>query len=206
MQPARNVFIAAQAITPFIGKGNPDFIDKAHPDFGKRENPSLEGHLVGAVNALLEGQGVDPALIERGFVGNFAGELFSNQGHLGAMVARADSRLAGVPFARMEAACASGGVSIVSAVESIQAGLDVVLVVGADVGRQAIEQRCADRLVLGDGQFIRWINEVDEVIPESVARRCIRLGGSDVHASIHLPRVDRDDLGAHVAGEGLGEP
>ena len=133
MQPARNVFIAAQAITPFIGKGNPDFIDKAHPDFGKRENPSLEGHLVGAVNALLEGQGVDPALIERGFVGNFAGELFSNQGHLGAMVARADSRLAGVPFARMEAACASGGVSIVSAVESIQAGLDVVLVVGAEV-------------------------------------------------------------------------
>ncbi|MEE8435594.1 MAG: thiolase domain-containing protein [bacterium] len=146
MQPARSVYIAAQTITPFIGKGNPDFIDKAHADFGKRENPTLEGQLVGAVRALIEGQGVDPALIERGFVGNFAGELFSKPGHLGAMVARADARLQGVPFARMEAACASGGVSIVSAVDSIQAGLDVVLVVGAEVQTTVRAREGADFL------------------------------------------------------------
>ncbi len=135
MQPARPVYVAMQALTPFIGKGNPDFIDKSHPDFGKRENPSLEEHLVAAVQALIKNNNLDPTLIQRGFVGNFAGELFSKQGFLGAMVARADPRLAGIGFARMEAACASGGVSMVSGIEAIQAGLDLVLVVG--VGKES---------------------------------------------------------------------
>ena len=49
------------------------------------------------------------------------------------MVGRADERLAGIGCARVEAACASGGVGIVGAIESIQAGLDVVLVVGAEL-------------------------------------------------------------------------
>ena len=133
MRPARPVYIAAQAVTPFIGKGNPAFITKSHPDFGKRENPTLEDHLTAAVRKLLDDYSIDPSLIQRGYVGNFGGEMFSNQGFLGAMVARADERLAGIGFARMEAACASGGVGIVSAVDAIQAGLDVALVVGAEV-------------------------------------------------------------------------
>ncbi|MCZ6644752.1 MAG: hypothetical protein O7B79_00790 [SAR324 cluster bacterium] len=146
MQPARPVYVAAQALTPFIGKGNPDFIDKSHPDFGKRENPSLEEHLVAAVQALIKNENIDPTLIQRGFVGNFAGELFSKQGFLGAMVARADPRLAGIGFARMEAACASGGVSLVSGVEAIQAGLDLVLVVGAEVQTTVRAREGADFL------------------------------------------------------------
>ena len=146
MKPHRPVYIAAQAITPFIGKGNPDFIDKAHPDFGKRENPTLEDQIVAAVKDLIDKQGVDPSLVQRGFIGNFAGELFSNQGHLGAMVSRADPRLAGIGFARMEAACASGGVGIVSAIEALQAGLDVVLVVGAEVQTTVRAREGADYL------------------------------------------------------------
>ncbi|HUJ76880.1 MAG TPA: thiolase domain-containing protein, partial [bacterium] len=117
-----------------------------HPDFGKRENPTLEEHLTAAVRALLERSQVDPSLIQRGYVGNFAGELFSNQGHLGAMVARADGRLAGVGFSRMEAACASGGTAIVSAVDAIQAGLDLVLVVGAEVQTTVKARQGADYL------------------------------------------------------------
>ena len=39
MRPVRPVYIAAQAVTPFIGKGHPDFILKGHPDFGKRDTP-----------------------------------------------------------------------------------------------------------------------------------------------------------------------
>ncbi|HKI99153.1 MAG TPA: hypothetical protein VKB51_11830 [bacterium] len=146
MQPGRPVYIAAQAITPFIGKGNPDFIAKGHPDFGSRENPSLEDHLTRAVRQLLETYRVDPSLIQRGYVGNFGGEMFSNQGHLGAMVARADERLSGIGFHRTEAACASGGVGIVSAVDSIQAGLDVVLVVGAEVQTTVRAREGADFL------------------------------------------------------------
>jgi len=146
MRPARPVYLAAQAITPFIGKGHPAFITKEHPDFGKRDNPTLEDHLVAAIRLLIEREGIDPALIQRGYVGNFAGELFSNQAHLGAMVARADERLSNVGFARVEAACASGGVGIVNAVDAIQAGVDVALVVGAEVQTTVRAREGADYL------------------------------------------------------------
>ncbi|MCH8843769.1 MAG: hypothetical protein IID61_12465 [SAR324 cluster bacterium] len=146
MRPHRPVYVASQAITPFIGKGNPAFIAKGHADFGKRENPTLEDYFIRVVRQLIDETPVDPALIQRGFVGNFAGELFSNQGHLGAMVARADERLSGIGFARMEAACASGGVSAVSAIEAIQAGLDLVLVMGAEVQTTVRAREGADYL------------------------------------------------------------
>jgi acetyl-CoA acyltransferase len=146
MRPNRPVYVAAQAITPFIGKGNPAFIAKGHPDFGKRDNPSLEDHLTAAIQKLMDEYTIDPKLVQRGYVGNFAGELFSSQGQLGAMVARADARLAGTGFARMEAACASGGVSTVSAVDAIQAGLDLVLVVGAEVQTTVKAREGADYL------------------------------------------------------------
>ena len=146
MRPVRPVYIAAQAVTPFIGKGHPDFILKGHPDFGKRENPTLEDHLVRVVRQLLAEYQIDPSLIQRGYVGNFAGELFSSQGFLGAMLGRADEHLAGIGCARVEAACASGGVGVVGAIESIQAGLDVVLVVGAEVQTTVRPREGADYL------------------------------------------------------------
>src|SRR5579863_5236096 len=146
MKPARPVYLAAQALTPFIGKGNPSFICPGHPDFGKKENPTLEEHLTAAVRGLLDRYGIDPALVQRGYVGNFAGELFCNQGFLGAMVSRAEPKLAGVGFARMEAACASGGTALVSAIDAIQAGLDVVMVVGAEVQTTVKARQGADYL------------------------------------------------------------
>ena len=146
MRPARPAFIAAQAITPFIGKGSPNFIAKGHPDYGVRENPTLEDHIVTVIRQLLDDNAIDPELIQRGYIGNFAGELFSNQGFLGAMLARADERLAGVGCARVEAACASGGVGIVGAIEAVQAGLDVVLVVGAEVQTTVRAREGADYL------------------------------------------------------------
>lgn len=131
MKPQRDTYIAAVHITPFLGKGHPDFIWKGHPDFGKRENPDLEGFLTLALHGLFA-QGFDPKLVSRGYVGNFAGELFNKQGHLGAMVARAVPELAGVGIGRTEAACASGGVALVAAAEAVSAGHDVVLVAGAE--------------------------------------------------------------------------
>jgi acetyl-CoA acetyltransferase len=119
MRSIRPVYLAAQAITPFLGKGSPHFIAKGHADFGMKENPSLEDHIVAVVRQLLTDYDIDASLIQRGYIGNFAGELFSHQGHLGAMVARADARLADVGFARVEAACASGGVDIVNAIEAV---------------------------------------------------------------------------------------
>ena len=146
MRPVRPVYIAAQAITPFIGKGHPTFIAPGHADFGVRANPTLEEHVVAVIRKLLDDHDIDPSLIQRGYIGNFAGELFSQQAHLGAMLGRAEARLAGIGCARVEAACASGGVGMVNAIEAIQAGLDVVLVVGAEVQTTVRAREGADYL------------------------------------------------------------
>jgi len=146
MQPARPVYIAAQAITSFLGKGHPDFVAKGHPDFGQRENPTLEDQMGMAVRGLFTAAGIDPAQVERAVVANFAGELFSSQGHLGAMLGRVEPRLAGIGVHRVEAACASGGVGITTGIDAISAGLDVVLVVGAEVQTTVRAREGADYL------------------------------------------------------------
>ncbi len=133
MKFQRKVYVVGGDLTTFIGKNHPDFIWKKHPDFGKKENPTLEEHLVTAIRGAFEKTGVDAEKIEKGFVGNFAGELFSHQGHLGSMAVRADEGLDGKPFMRVEGACASGGLATVAAIDSLQAGYDVVLVAGAEV-------------------------------------------------------------------------
>lgn len=133
MKPNRRVFLVGGDLTTFIGKHHPDFIWKKHPDFGERENPTLEEHLSAAIQGALEKTGVDAAHVQRGYIGNFAGELFSNQGHMGALAVRADEGLHGTPFIRVEGACASGGLAVVGAVEALQAGLDVVMAAGAEV-------------------------------------------------------------------------
>lgn len=133
MKLRRKVYVVGGDLTTFIGKFHPDFIWKKHPDFGKKENPNIEGHLVAAIQGAFEKTGVDPEMIDKGYVGNFAGGLFAHQGHLGSMAVRADEKLTGKPFMRTEGACASGGLAAVSGVDAIQAGSDVVLVAGAEV-------------------------------------------------------------------------
>ena len=133
MKFRKPVYVIGGAHTPYIGKGHPDFISKRHPDFGKRENPSIEDHIRDVVLGALESTGVNPKHIERGYIGNFLGELFSKQGLLGASVAAAHESLAGKPFVRVEAACASGAAAVSSCIDSIMAGCDVTLAVGAEV-------------------------------------------------------------------------
>ena len=87
MSNGRRVFIAGGSITPFIGKGHPDFIWKRHPDFGVKENPTLESLLQSAVDGAIADTGLNPERVDRLYVGNFVGELFCNQGHLGSALA-----------------------------------------------------------------------------------------------------------------------
>ncbi len=133
MKPARRVFLIGGAHSGFIGKFHPDFIWKGHPDFGKRQNPTLEQHLRTSVIHALEKTGVPAAAVQKGYVGNFTGELFAKQGHLGAVVAGAHPDLKYKPFARLEGACASGGLALISGVDAQTAGNDVVLVAGVEV-------------------------------------------------------------------------
>jgi acetyl-CoA C-acetyltransferase len=60
--------------------------------------------------------------IETVHVGNFAGELFCGQGHLGGLVAAAHPDLAGVPASRHEGACASGSLALLAATSELEAG------------------------------------------------------------------------------------
>ncbi|MFQ5600651.1 MAG: hypothetical protein ACE5G2_08855, partial [Candidatus Krumholzibacteriia bacterium] len=146
MKPARRVFLIGGAHSGFIGKFHPDFIWKGHPDFGKRQNPTLEQHLKTAVIGALEKTGVPASAIHKGYVGNFTGELFAKQGHLGAVAAGAHPDLKYKPFARLEGACASGGLAMLAGIDAISAGNDVVLVSGAEVQTTVKASEGADYL------------------------------------------------------------
>ncbi len=143
---AGRVFVVGGAHTPFIGKGHPDFIWKRHPDFGVRENPTLRDHLTQAVTDASEATGISPERAERAFLGNFVGELFVNQGHLGAALAGVHPGLAGKPSMRVEGACASGGLAMSCAVDAIRGGANVVLVAGVEVQTTASARQGGDFL------------------------------------------------------------
>ncbi|WP_372480622.1 beta-ketoacyl synthase N-terminal-like domain-containing protein [Halomicrobium sp. HM KBTZ05] len=79
----------------------------------------------------LDQSGVPAADVEALYYGNFMGELAEHQGHQGPLMAE----MVGVdaPATRYEAACASAGAAIRSAVQAIRSGeADVVMVGGAE--------------------------------------------------------------------------
>ena len=170
MKPNRRVFIVGGAHTTYIGKFHPDFIWKKHPDFGTKENPTLEQHLHAAILQALDSTGVDAAQIDKGFVGNFVGELFVQQGHLGAMAVAAHPGLHRKPFGRTEAACASGGLAVLGCVDAIQAGYDVVMASGAEVQTTVNARVGADYLARASHYATE--REIDEfTFPALFARR-----------------------------------
>ena len=98
-----------------------------------REGCGIADVMSEVIRGALEQASVDASEVGSIHVGNAAGELFASQGHLGALALEADPALRGLPTARHEAACASGGVSIMAAWAEIEAGrCDVALVVGVE--------------------------------------------------------------------------
>ncbi len=98
-----------------------------------KESKHIIAMLREAVIGGLEETGIDPRDVEVGHVGNFAAELYSMQGHLGAFLVDADPAFSGLPTSRHEAACASGSIAILAASAEIEAGrYDCSLVVGVE--------------------------------------------------------------------------
>ena len=84
----------------------------------------------------LKAAGIDPEFVESIHVGNAFGQLYTGQGHLGAMPATVVPELWGIPAMRHEAACASSSVAVLAAMAEIEAGrYDCVLVLGVEVER-----------------------------------------------------------------------
>jgi acetyl-CoA acyltransferase len=146
MRLQRRVFVVAGNNTTFLGKHHPDFIWKKHPDFGTRENPTLEEHLGDAVNGLFAATGIDPDVVDKGYVGNFVAGCFVNQAHIGSLLARVTPGLAYKPLTRTEGACASGGLAVLGAVDALQAGANVTLACGVEVQTSVSARDGADYL------------------------------------------------------------
>ncbi len=83
--------------------------------------------------ATLDDAGIGAEHVESIHVGNAFGQLYTGQGHLGAMPATVVDGLWGKPAMRHEAACASSSMAVLSAMAEIEAGrYDCVLVIGVE--------------------------------------------------------------------------
>lgn len=81
------------------------------------------------------------------FVGNFIGEEYISQGHLGALLTEVNSAFYGVPSARYEAACASSSVALDAAVTKIKSGdYDLAIVAGWELMKGVDSKTCGDIL------------------------------------------------------------
>lgn len=99
----------------------------------KREGNDFSSAIVEVVNGALEATGVPAEDLQVGHLGNFAAELYTMQGHLGAFMLEASPALYGMPTGRHEAACASGSIATLAALADVRAGnYDVAIVVGVE--------------------------------------------------------------------------
>mmetsp|Transcript_13754 Transcript_13754/g.20837 ORF Transcript_13754/g.20837 Transcript_13754/m.20837 type:complete len:417 (+) Transcript_13754:42-1292(+) len=167
----RRVFIVGGKNTRYLGNRHPDFINKKHPDFGTKENPILKDYIQEAIKDTLKSTKVDGKLIDTAYIGNFAGELFSNQGHLGAAISSADPGLKYVPASRLEGACASGGLAVRHAFDTLRSGsADISLVVGAETQNTVSARQGGDFLARAS-DYDRQRNIDDFTFPALLAQR-----------------------------------
>lgn len=133
------VFLAAGATTVSLGTGRPEFSPK-------RPRPGLDETIREAGRQALA-QIADPAAIDECVIGNFMAARFNRQGHLGSLMVNVHPALEFKPSLRVEGACASGGLALVSGIKSILSGMaDVVLVMGVEVQNTVKAIYCADFL------------------------------------------------------------
>jgi len=113
----------------------------------QREGLGVAEAFAEALGRALEAVQLEPADIECGHVGNFAGELFAGQGQLGGFFALAHPDLDGLPASRHEAACASGSVALLAAAADIEAGrYELACVVGLEQMRNVPGEVAAEHL------------------------------------------------------------
>jgi acetyl-CoA C-acetyltransferase len=108
-------------------------------DFAKnwsRQGLTIFDMMAEATLTAMEVTKVEADEIDVAHVGNFAGELFCEQGHLGGMFTAIDPGFVGLPTMRHEAACASGSMAALSAMADIESGrYDLACVVGVEMMR-----------------------------------------------------------------------
>lgn len=159
--------------------------------------PELTGEVI---DATLADATVDAASVQVIHVGNAFGQLFTGQGHLGAMPATVRPELWGVPAARHEAACASGSIAVLAAMADLRAGnYDCALVLGVELERTVSGEAAAGYLgaaawVGHEGQHAKfmWPHMFDRIAEEYDTR----YGLDDAHlraiAALNLANAKRN--------------
>jgi acetyl-CoA C-acetyltransferase len=139
-----------------------------------REGKDIADVFAEAVAQTLPAAGVAASDVAVIHVGNAFGQLYTGQGHLGAMPATVEQALAGLPAARHEAACASGGVALLAAMADLEAGrYDVALVIGAELEKAVDGARAAEVMAAAgwvgheaQGERFMWPWAFDRVAAE----------------------------------------
>jgi acetyl-CoA C-acetyltransferase len=114
-----------------------------------RENKDIADLMDDAVESALDGCQIEPREIETAHVGNFAGELFCNQGILGGLFAALRPEFNGLPSSRHEAACASGSLAVLAAAADIEAGrYNLACVLGVEYMRNVPAKAAGEYLAV----------------------------------------------------------
>ncbi|MCX6241944.1 MAG: 3-ketoacyl-CoA thiolase [Bacteroidetes bacterium] len=135
----RKVYFVAGYNTISMGSGRKEF----HP---KKERPGLEDYIREAGQGTLKmiggAQNVDECVI-----GNFMASRFNRQANLAAFFPYIDEGLRYKPAIRVEGACGTGGLALMSGIKSILAETaEVVLAIGFEVQNTVKAIYCADFL------------------------------------------------------------
>ena len=98
-----------------------------------KEKLELADAMREVVEGTLADANIGPEMIDSMHVGNAFGQLYTGQGHMGALAASVIPELWGVPAMRHEAACASASMAVLGAMAEIECGrYDCVLVIGIE--------------------------------------------------------------------------
>lgn len=135
----------------------------AQTDFSRnwnKEGKNVIGLLTEVIDDALASTGITydeiDELNQRGrvafFVGNFIGELYIDQGHLGALISKVHPSFSGVPSSRYESACSSGSSALDAAITKIRVqDYDLAIVVGWELMKTVNPKDNGD--ILGRASF-----------------------------------------------------
>ena len=141
----RKIYITAGYNTISLGTGRKEF----NPG---KPRPGIEHYIKESGQAAVRKLG-GAKNIDEGVVGNFMAGRFVRQAHLGAFLPIIDNGLRYKPSLRVEGACASGGLALISGIRSILSETaDVVLAIGVEVQNSVKAVYGAD-ILAGAGWF-----------------------------------------------------
>ena len=122
----RKVYMTAGYQTVSMGTGRKEF----NP---KKPRPGLEEYIREAGQGVLKRIG-GGANVDEGVISNFMAARFNRQGNLAALIPHIDETLRWKPCVRVEGACGSGGLGLMTGLKSVLAETaEVVLAVGVEV-------------------------------------------------------------------------